>query len=342
MNPRWQSFLGGLVLVLSLFHTSAALADTSAARSLAIEGKKAFDAKDYQAAVDYFEKAERQFHATTHLLMIALARIELGQLVEAQETLYTIANEALPSDANEVLRNNKEQAEQLIGELEAKIGALVLTVQPSDAPALAIEIDGKPLSVDLLGAPRRSNPGERTVVVTAQGFERAERTVTLPEGGSETLSIELVPVSGADDPEPANPAAAEDQDSAPRYRPLAYSALGLGVVGVTAGAVLLGMGLSDGNKADKKLEDECNTDPSRPRCTAETAGEIEDLDQSSADKKTGAVIGFSVGGAALATGMTLWILGGKKGDVALGRRVVVAPAVAPSRGGGQFVLEGRF
>ncbi len=86
----------------------------------------------------------------------------------------------------------------------------------------------------------------------------------------------------------------------------AYVALGVGVVGVAAGTVFaLG--------AKSKFDDAATLcDLPGGACPSNRQSEIASLDDSGTSKKTLATVGFVVGGVGLATGVTLFILSGKK------------------------------
>jgi hypothetical protein len=81
----------------------------------------------------------------------------------------------------------------------------------------------------------------------------------------------------------------------------AYSAFGVGALGLGAG-VIFGLGA----KSDyKKADDICQT-PSG--CPMSRQGEIEELDSSGSQKKTLATVGLVVGGVGLASGVALLLL----------------------------------
>jgi hypothetical protein len=107
--------------ILCLSTLGSAADNKSAARSLATEAQNAFSAGEYQKAVDFLEKAERQFHAPTHLLLMAMAHMEMGQLVQAEERLYTIVNEPLGESAPQAFISSKTQASELLETLKSRI-----------------------------------------------------------------------------------------------------------------------------------------------------------------------------------------------------------------------------
>ncbi len=342
MKKALRASVCTLTIALGLLVSSTSFADDkSAARSLALEGKKAFDSGEYEKAIEYFERAERQYHASTHQVLMAHAHVALGQLVQALECLYTVVNEVLPPDANDVLKNNKEQALQMVGELEARISKLTINVSPPGAPDLAVVVDERALSTDLLGVPRRTNPGKRVIEVSASGYETARIEVELSEGGTETIDVELT-VSAQTEASEAPPKAPED-GGAPKYRVLSYTALGVGLAGIGTGVAFLVMGSSDSGKADELLASDCNISGDPPLCTQATSDRITSLDKSAATKKTVGVVGLSVGAAALATGAVLWVLGRDGGnEVALGPHLKARPWAVPVRGGAGLGLTGRF
>lgn len=347
MGPSRLARVGALIfLSLALLAPApAAAADKAAARALATEGKNAYQAGKYEEAIEFLKKAERQYHAPTHQYLMALSHEGLKQYVEALELHYSIVNESLPENASQVLHDTQDRAAEKIKELEPRIAKLVVEVEPADLDEIKVVVNEHALSADLLGVPRRSNPGKKTIEVSAPGYETQTRQVELEEGGEERLTIRMVRSSGdaAEASVSGASTAVQDGDHSPN-RTLAYGAFGIGVVGVGSGAAFLAMGLSDSKKADRLLSEECNVSGvGTALCLEETANEVEDLDKGAATKTTASIIGFSVGAAAVATGVVLWVLGSDKNpEVAWGRSLKARPYATPLHRGASLGLSGHF
>src|SRR5262245_11425351 len=67
------------------------------ARSLAQEGKDAFDRKDYATAEERFTRAGALVHAPTLLVFLARAEVGLGKLVAAAENYRRVLREEVPA-----------------------------------------------------------------------------------------------------------------------------------------------------------------------------------------------------------------------------------------------------
>src|SRR5690606_18258372 len=77
----------------------------------------------------------------------------------------------------------RKEAATLADELADRIPSLQIAVTGLEAPAQArVSIDGQPLRPELLDAPRKLNPGEHRVEVSAPGYETKTASVVLAEG----------------------------------------------------------------------------------------------------------------------------------------------------------------
>ncbi|WP_438030457.1 hypothetical protein [Sorangium sp. So ce233] len=257
-------------MLLALTCAPAALAqvsdaDRATARSLAVEGQESLDRKDYAAALDRFRRADAIIHAPTLLLGVARAQVGLGQWIAAQESYSRILREGAPEGSPEPFFEAIAAAQRELDALAPRIPQVLLSVRGPDAAD--VTIDGEPVPRAALGVRRPVDPGEHTVRATAAGFAPVEVKLTLAEGASEAVALELKPI--APPPGASRPPLARAPDAGPvasgrgTRTTLGIAALGLGGVGVAAGAVggLLAIGkhsdLSDrcpGNRCDPSLQ----------------------------------------------------------------------------------------
>lgn len=207
---RWVVGLLGALLFLPAPAVAQSAADKATARELASDGIKRFQAGDTEAALERLQKAQALYDAPIHLLYIARAQAELGQLVEAAETYRILQRTVLPSDAPQVFRDAKRSAAQELAQVEPRIATLTIVVVPDEASEVTVTMDGEPLNVAALGVGRPSNPGTHEVVVSAQGFRQERRSVELEEGGEDTLRFQLVPDEGGG---PADSTPAKESDA---------------------------------------------------------------------------------------------------------------------------------
>ena len=203
-------------------------------------------------------------------------------------------------------------------------------------------MDGVPVPVALIGVARPADPGQHTLQATGKGVTSDPQTITLKEGGTATVTLQLKPAPGAapvvppmtPEPAPATPTAALDTSSASSgngLRTASYVAFGVGVVGIAAGTVFAlkaNSKYSDGN-ALCDGQDPCQLSPAQ-------AAQREQLGKDGDSAKTLSIIGFVAGGVGVAAGTTLFILSGKKD------REPAQAGIHPWIGLGWAGLSGRF
>lgn len=292
-------------------------AELAGARASATAGAKAFSQGDYKKAVDMFKRAEELVHAPTHLLYLARSYAKLGRLVDAAETYRKITREKLAADAPDAFKDAQGKANTELAALEPRVPSLTITLKGDGAAGATVTMDGTEVPSALVGVPHPVDPGTHKLVASGNGVQSDPATVTLEEGGKQTVELTLQAAPGATAHAAAGAGISGGTTSpggdkgAPSHggngmRIGAYVALGVGVVGVAAGTIFaLG--------AKSKFNDANNLcDLPGGACPADRQSEIQSLDDSGTSKKTLATVGFIVGGVGLATGVTLFILSGKK------------------------------
>ena len=289
---------------------------------MAQEGATAFQEKRWADAVDLFKRAESLVHAPPHLLFMARAQVELGQLVGARENYMRIIRETISPDAPKAFRDAQAAAKSELPALEPRIPTLTVKVKGNDGKPVNVTIDGKALPPALIGAPRPTDPGEHRLQASAEGMASEVTSIVLKEGAREAVTLELiagkaaavgaetVPATGpaaAPAGSPESPAAATADQSGGRSKGLriaSYAAFGVGVVGLGVGTFFGLRSMSKRSKAD----DICpNTS-----CGIEHKDEVNALDDDARSAKTLATIGFIAGGVGVAAGVTLFVLSSKK------------------------------
>lgn len=326
--PLWlKTLVLGLLLMTALLGSSGtaraepSAEDRATARQLAIEGYQALKDKSYELAVDRYKRADELVHAPTLLVDMARALTELGRLVEAREAYQRVVREGVASDAPGSWQKALDAAEKGSAELEPRLSWVTITVTGADEPQVAI--DGVPLSSAALGVKRAIDPGPRNITAEAEGFLKAEGSVSLGEG--ETGEVELSLERDPDWKPPEEPAAAgatpiviEKKDRTP-----AYIALGVGGAGLIVGGVatVLAMGKRS------ELEDTC-IDGKCPKSAEDDISAYHTYG-------TAMAVGFGVGIAGAAVGTYLLFFHDKKPKT---EEVGVRPLVGPGYAG----VTGRF
>jgi hypothetical protein len=292
----------------------------ASAREFADRGSELFEAGRYAEALEAFREAERHYHAPTILLMVARCYDRLGRLLEAHAIYQRVVSEALPASAPEAFLKAQEMGKAELAALHRRIPTLQVLVIGVPVAGVTLSIDGR--SIPANAEPIPKDPG-RAVIVMARvpGRPPMERVVTLEEGRTERLTLDLSPSPAGARPLPAAPSDAPPRGSV-LPAAIAFGAAGLG----------LGVGAVTGGMAAAQVDD------IKSRCTS--AGHCPRADQPKADRAQTLIsvstVGFVAGGLAAAAGVTLLVLrpGGGAPEAAKDAavRVVVGPGSAQVAG----------
>jgi len=342
------------------------------ARAAAAEGARAFSEKRWADAVDYFKRAESLVHAPPHLLYMARAQAEIGQLVESRENYFTIIHEDLKADAPQVFRSAKESAAKEVSAVEARLAYVTLTIKGDVPKDLALSQDGARVPPALVGIPRPVNPGAHKFDATAKGLA-GTASIQIKESERQKVVLELVPSNGfAPVPvEPLGAAAAVKPPATTPAQPAAngpaegqtapvaatttpaeptpgspskpkglligsFVGFGVGAAGLIMGTVFTLSSSSKRSDATSAFNSNNCADTGCP----DQRPHIDDLDHQANTASTLGVVGFIVGGVGVATGVTLLVLYGKssKTETALHE----APSLSFKVGPQSLLVNGRF
>ena len=303
--------LAALGWLLPLAANAQTADEIAGARASAQSGAKAFEAGNYQEALDLFSRAESLVHAPPHLLWQARAHEKLGQLVQARELYIRLQREELAPDAPPAFVEAKEAADAELEALEPRLAQLTISIKQPAPEGIQVVMDGKEVATALIGVPRPANPGDHELHTTIRGVEGPSQNVTLVEGGRQSIELEppdpsLIPPE-EEKVEPVPDTAPATVDDKRGMRIGAYVAIGVGVVGAGLGTLFLLQGSSAQSDADSDF-DACNP----TRCTQQQHDDIVALDEDAASAKTLSAVSFGLGGAALATGAILLVLTSSK------------------------------
>lgn len=247
------------VLLAVLTFSGPVLAQTdgtrAAARKLGTEGVAAFQAGNYQHAVDKLERSFKVLRVPSLGLWSARALAKNGKLLEASERYREVARlDAAQGDA-QVQKQSQLDAAKELEEILARIPNLQVEVSGVPHEDVRLTIDGQPVPSALIAVAQPSNPGLH-VVEAQYGQQTLRREVVLKEG-SVTTKVTLPFSAGVPPAAKASGAAAQEAAQEPQVTPAANgSAVSAGTwVGIaTAGVgVLVGGGaafLASRKKAD--------------------------------------------------------------------------------------------
>jgi hypothetical protein len=232
--------------------------EKAAAREAATAGIRAFQEAEYDTALELLRKAEQIMHAPPHLIYIARAHTAKREFVLAREALKTLVNEVLPPDAPAAFHDAQAAGRALEAEIEPKIGRLLIRVEGVTGP-VSLRVDGKVVPDAILGAPYPVDPGIRTVVAECTGCTSSEEFVTVGEGQTQEVTLELSPPPPPPPPQqaapPPQPAAAPPPPPEPveeprrTLSPWVLGGFGTAAVGIVVGSITGGISLAKTNDA---------------------------------------------------------------------------------------------
>lgn len=302
----------GLFCVLFLLNSqsvSAAEDDAESvrgtARALAVEGRAAFGAGEYERALGLFRNAYGLFPAPTISLYEARALVRLSRLVEAKGVYERTTAAALgDTQTPDQFARAVEEAKAELQGIERRIPkvALLVTGRPALASPLSVYLDGVLVAPSDLGNERSADPGQHEAVVRRLGLPDVSRAFVLSEG--ETTRVELrvddTPPGGSRSSaaEPFRDAAVRPDTGVPARRVVAYGALGLGAAGLGTG-IVTGL-IAAGRHSD--AEREC---PHQLCVNGEPGATA--LDDFRA-LRTVSTVGYVVGALGVGTGVTLFLV----------------------------------
>ena len=307
---EWVFFVGQFALSCGLgiwLSASSALAqgdsDRATARALAEEGYNALKAQKFDVADDRFRRADALIHAPTLVVDDGRALMGLGRFVEAQERFELVLREGVANNAPAVWKVAVTDAAKLLDEVKPKIAWLTILIPNVQHPQ--VKVDGRPISEAAVGVKLAVNPGTQNIDVSAEGYEAKTQSITMSEGGEQTLEVTLTALpsqSSSANSMPAAPVPPPAKDSGSRNQTPAYLALGVGGAGVVVGAITGILALQ--KRSD--LSSVCNGRDC-PRSAESNLNSYHSLGLVSG-------IGFGVGIAGVATGLVLLSYGGGKSN----------------------------
>lgn len=338
MGARSQATLwfGAALIASVLLASPRALAQSdeerAAARVAAQRGILAFLEGRYDEGVNLLQRAESIVHAPTHVLYLARASEKQGKLVRAREAYLKLVNEELAPNAPKAFREAKAAAVEEANALEARIAHVTVGFSGADAPDVTIYEDDTPLPAASLGIPRPVDPGAHTYRAEAPGVVPATITVIVTEGDEETVLLPIQrrrAVASASIVEAAPASGAPDAGDG--LRRFGYVAVGASSLGLAAGIYLVVQAGKEQSTADRRF-DRCKA----RGCEEDDIAAVRRADSSAAKQRSGAVLGFAAGGAALAAGISLLVLAPEQEETPAA--VGVRPFLTPTSAG----LLGRF
>ncbi len=310
------------VLISCAFSLTATLAhaqtdlERATARDSANSGRAAFDAGQYEQAIDSFSRAESLVHAPPHLLFLARSQAKLGRLVAAHETYLKITRETLKPNAPKAFSDAQSAAEQELPVVDARLPSVTVTLSGAPGDGVTVQMDGAALPSAMIGIPLPADPGSH--VFKASGNATSDPvTVTLSEASKQIVVLKVhrtSDASAAAAPPAAGsaPDAALGSDTADRpshgsgRRVAAYASFGVGALGLGLGTYFL-VKASNARKDADALYGQCRAISPQGNCGT-VRDQFASKDNAADGQRAIGVTGLVVGGVGVAAGITLLIL----------------------------------
>ncbi len=320
--------LAGIVMVCLIALTAPDVAmagepseaEKETARQLMDLGNEQYRQGQYEQALESYRGADDIMSVTSTGLGVGKVLIQLGRLIEARSKLLQVTRIPAPPKEPEVLTRARDKAQQLQDELADRIPALRVLVAglAEDAP-VTLHLDGIEVPRKRLALPRRVDPGTHTVKASCPGYQDVDLEITVAEGKTRTVELELTPTG---ETPPVAPAADDGGIS-----PLVWVGFGLAGVGAAVGAITGGLSLD----AAATAKDLCVDD----LCPREAES---DADRSLALAHT-STVSFVVAGLGAGIGIVGLVLSGSDEP---SDSTEPAPEVEAILGPGTIGLRGRF
>jgi hypothetical protein len=275
--------------------------DKATAREIGQSAEVKLAAQDYKGAEAEFRRANALFHAPTLILGLARAQAGQGKVVEAWESYHSIILENVtttPSFANALADAQKE-----IVKVEARRGRVTITVTGADSPK--VTLDDAPQKAEALGVARFVNPGAHVVKASADGYRPATQSITIAEGGTQTVALVLEKDSGApgvvavvpggatpDSSQPTTPGEPTAGGSTPWNLTAGYVVGGVGAAFLIEGLVTGVIAIGKHSDLAKVCTNGCPSSDSSELSSYHTVGAL-------------STVGFVVGAVGLAGGAVL-------------------------------------
>jgi hypothetical protein len=298
LQLRFGAMLATALLVASAWAAPPKVDDATrnAAREMARDAVAAYDAGEYEKALDLLQRAHDLVPAPTITLYQARCLSRLGRLVEAMERYEATRHAVLEPKAPPAFRDAVKEATRELEEVRERVPKAKIVVKGpgEDSSFLQVKLDGQPVPRALVGVARTIDPGTHRIEARVPGVSHGVTTLNIDEKQVEdvVVNLSLLGTTEADADEPSTSAASEPKSKS-SLRTWGYVGIGVGVVGIAVGAT--GALMANSKKSD--LDGQC--DGSRCPPSAQ-----DDLD-AFRSARTLSLVGYGVGVVGLVAGSAL-------------------------------------
>lgn len=281
--------------------------DNESARQLLREGVKLRARGDIPGAVKKLEGAHALVHTPVTGLELGKTYLLLHKLVEARDVFREVVR--MPEDREtDRTRDARAEADETANALATRIPAVVVKISGGPDPSrVTVMVDSEVVPAAALAAPRKVNPGKHTVIARIDDAPRARVEITLAEGETKEVKLDLP----KDVPHPPPNMAGKAAPPRPFWggQRIAGAVVGgVGLVGVGLGAAFGAQALSknSASNAGGHCHDGnvCDSTGFALREDARSVGTL-------------STVMWIAGGVALAGGLTLFLTAPRAGSAAL-------------------------
>ena len=328
-RARYQAAAATLLLALALPLRAGAeptAQEKETARALMDQGDESFEQKSYAAALKAYAGAHAIMRVPTTAIEVAKAHEALGNLVEARDALLEAIRFPKSSDEPAAYTGARAEAEKRASALGDRIPSIVVKLDglPQGVePRVTVDRVALPAAAALL--PIKVNPGRHKVLVSSDATYDASQDVDVAERQNVVVPIALKPRPISERPVSSAPGSSRSSSS-----PLRTAALisgGAGLVGLAVGGFF-------GLQAKSKQDDaDCPGNVCKDEASASTL-------RSANDAATLSTIAFVAGGALVAGGITLWLVGSSSSPKTASVRL--SPMMPASAASGGIAAFGTF
>jgi hypothetical protein len=272
------------------------------ARSVAVTGREAYNAGDYETAVTLFRRAYALYPAPTVVLYEARSLERMGLLLEAADAYAKITqlplNPGAPAQFAEAVSAARQEGRALVSRIPTVL--VKLEGVSEDDPSPQVSLDGQSMDVRQIGKERRLNPGTYRITASLSDGRTDRAEAVLVPGQHLVIILHLGEKGDAANQAGGNDKAAgsvNDSAVAHRIPVLAYVVGGIGVTSLGAGVVTGVLANSKHTKAEAACPDH--------QCAPGSDG----FNMVSAFRtlRTASTVSYGVGAAGLAAGVILWL-----------------------------------
>ncbi len=303
-----------ITTALLVLHSASARAQSADAEVLFRDGRTLIKAGKLAEGCDKLAASERLESSVGTLLNLGDCREKLGRLASAWAAFRKAEATAKRSNTND---KREDEARRRAVAVEANMSSLTIeAVQP--APGLVVKRDGEALDPAMIGTAMPIDPGTYVLVAEAPGYAPWKIDVVVQNKTKRRVSVPPLAVSTA------TTTSAPVQEVRVRrvkhtFSPWRTFSVVLGVAGIGAA----GTGFYFGRRANE-LEDSANQ-----RCPLAVCADPQGLrdNESARDNASRRNILYIAGGAAVASAVALWFVGGP------GESTVVTPAISSDHAG---------